>query len=186
MTPVTLQEYFAQCIRRLLVGLEGRQTALSDGLVATIEDLSPDELHGRPMEGANSIAWEAWHIVRTVDQSGAYALGSRDTVWARDGLAEKWDLPERRQGTGMPEDEAHALRLPEPEAFIGYIHDVADDMPGRIAALSGEELGEIVRLGDSKLRRAEFIGDILIAHSAGHLGQISMLRQLLGKPGVGL
>ncbi|MCH2523889.1 MAG: DinB family protein, partial [Dehalococcoidia bacterium] len=53
---VNLQNYLAKYTENLL-----KQTATA------IEDLNLEELHYRPDGPCNSIAFDAWHIIRTAD-----------------------------------------------------------------------------------------------------------------------
>ena len=90
-----------------------------------LRDLDEEELHCRPGENCNSIAFDAWHIARTADNLVHFAFEREKPVWLQQGLDEKWGLPKVDQGTGMAPEVAYALRFPEPSALIGYCNDVA-------------------------------------------------------------
>src|SRR3990172_12889316 len=81
---------------------------------AGVRDLTPDELHWVPPgTKANHIGFTLWHYVRTEENVVQFTLQDRKpTIWIAGGYHERWGLDRIAQGTGMPTEEAHALRLP--------------------------------------------------------------------------
>ena len=167
--------------REYLVHFVGR---LLDGIVQGIEDLSTEELHFRPHEDCNSIAFDAWHVLRTADNVVHFAFEREQPVWAQQGLAELWGLPDTAQGTGMEPEDAHALRFPGPDALAQYGRDVRSAVVGRIEAMSDEYLNAVTEVRPwGEISRKQAIGQTIIAHGNNHLGQIAIARTLAGKPG---
>lgn len=158
-----------------------------DGIVRAIEDLTREELHFRASQRSNSIGWEAWHVFRTADNLLHFVFDRERPLWLQQGLDEAWGLPRVEQGTGMDPDTAHALVFPAPSALAQYGRDVRDVVIPRIEAMSDADLQvrNLVRPW-GEVPRQEAIGQVLIAHGNGHLGQISTARELLGKNGAGI
>ncbi len=102
-------------------------------------------------------------------------------------LDEKWGLPKVDQGTGMDPEVAHALRFPEAERLAQYGRDVRDAVLSRVEAMSDEYLQTLNRVVPwGEITRLEAIGQTIISHGNGHLGQIDLARTMLGKPGLGI
>ena len=169
--------------REFLTHFVGR---LLDGIVEGIEDLSAEELHFRPHEDGNSIAFDAWHVMRTADNVIYFAFDREQPVWAQQGLAERWALPRTAQGTGTDPDEAHALQFPEADALAQYGRDVRRAVVERIEGMSDEYLDAVTEVRPwGEIPRKQAIGQTIIAHGNNHLGQIAIARMLVGKPGAG-
>lgn len=133
----------------------------------------------------NSIGWDVWHVVRTVDNIIHFVFEREQPVWLAGNYHEKWDLPKVDQGTGMNSEDAYALRFPEPGEFNGYTVAVANAVVPRISAMTDEYLRTFMRIrpwGD--VSRMEAIGHGLVGHGNGHLGRASYARVLFGKDGL--
>jgi hypothetical protein len=133
----------------------------------------------------NSIAFDIWHVVRTVDNIIHFVFEREQPVWLRDSFHEQWGLPKVDQGTGMDPDAAYTLPFPEPAEFDRYTKAVADAVVPRLAGMSMEYLAatQFIRpWGD--VPRMEAIGHGLIGHGNGHLGRASLARNLFGLKGL--
>jgi len=151
-----------------------------------VEGLSVEQLCDTFEGKTNSVGWDVWHIVRTVDNVIHFVFDRAQPVWLQGGFHEKWGLPKVDQGTGMADSDAYGLRFPEPGEFNRYTRAVADAVVSRIQGMSVEYLSEITTLrpwGD--VPRMEAIGQVLVAHGNGHLGRVSMARSLWGLEGLG-
>lgn len=172
---VTVPQFLAHYLGEALVG--------QAGLVAAIEGLDERELHFRPTEDGSSIGFDAWHVFRTVDNIIHFAFEREQPVWAQQGLAEAWGLPRNAQGTGMPAEEARALRFPAAALLAGYGRDVAAAVLPRIEVMTDEYLHATTRIQPfGEITRLVSIGTNMVAHANQHLGQINVCRTLLGKP----
>jgi hypothetical protein len=157
-----------------------------DGVLGAIEGLGDEQLHFRPAESSNSIGFEAWHVFRTADNIVHFVFHRERPIWVQQDLHEAWGLPRIEQGTGMDPEVAHAMRFPSTELLAGYGRDVRDAVVPRLEAMTDDELavrGEVRPWG--VISRQEAVGQTIIAHGNGHLGQISTARALLGLPGLG-
>ncbi len=153
----------------------------------SVEDLTVDELNHQPSERAHSIGFDIWHVVRTVDNVVFFVFDRQQPVWLTGEFDTHFGLPRVTQGTGMSDEEARALRFPEPSAFVGYIDAVRDAAVRRVRAMNDEELAQVTRVNPwGERSKAEHILQVLIAHGNGHVGRCSLARALLGKDDLGI
>jgi hypothetical protein len=150
-----------------------------------VDGLTADELCDTRGGITNSIGWDVWHVVRTVDNIVHFVFEREQPVWLSGAFHQAWGLPKVDQGTGMASDDAYALRFPPPAEFDRYTRAVAAAVVPRVAAMSDDYLRtfQLIRpWGD--VSRMEAIGHGLIGHGNGHLGRASYARVLLGKEGL--
>jgi len=150
-----------------------------------LSDLSEEQLYFRPGPHANHIAFMAWHWVRTEDNMVQFVLQRQQTVWLALQLDERWGLPRIAQGTGMPAEEAYALRLPSIGDFLDYARKVWACTERYLDALPSEGLGRIIKVNPfGEIPTLQAIGQTIIAHGNQHLGEIWLTRELQGLKGV--
>ena len=150
--------------------------------IAGIDGLSVEQLCDTQGARTNSIGWDVWHVVRTVDNIVHFVFEREQPVWLRDSFDERWELPRVDQGT----NDAYSLRFPEPAEFNRYTLAVRDAVVPRIRAMSNDYLGTVQTIrpwGD--VPRVEAMGHGLVGHGNGHLGRVSYERTLLGLKGLG-
>ena len=133
----------------------------------------------------NSIGWDIWHVVRTIDNIVHFVFEREQPVWLRQSFDQRWELPKVDQGTGQDPDDAYSLRFPAPEEFNRYTRAVSEAVVPRIAAMSMEYLAtpQFIRPW-GEIPRMEAIGHGLIGHGNGHLGRVSLSRTLYGLKGL--
>jgi DinB superfamily len=131
---------------------------------------------------ANTIAWVVWHVVRTEDNVVRFVVQNRrPPVWTDGGYAEKLGLPPIAQGTGMSTADAHALRINDVELFGTYMQKVwaSTDELFAIADPALFDKTVMVRpLGEMTILRA--LTQVCVSHSMTHVGEIELLRTLVG------
>ena len=150
-----------------------------DGL--TVEQLC--DTHGAI---TNSVGFDVWHVVRTVDNIIHFAFDREQPVWLRDGFHEKWGLPKVDQGTGMDPNDAYSMTFPAPEEFVLYTKAVRDAVVPKIANMSDAYLAEPQTIRPwGHIPRMETILHGLIGHGNGHLGRASFARTVFGIGGFG-
>lgn len=172
--PPTIAAQYAALVDRVLLYAE----RVVDGL--TIEELC-DTANGR----TNSIGWDTWHVVRTIDNIIHFVFEREQPVWVREAFFERWGLPKVDQGTGMDPNDAYSMTFPEPSTFNEYTRAVRGAVVPRIAGMSEAYLAEVQHIrpwGD--VPRMEAIGHGLIGHGNGHLGRASYARTLFGHGGL--
>lgn len=170
MAETTTGEHLSLLVGRLL-----------DNCSKCLVDLTHEQIHFRAGATSNSIAFEMWHVARTVDNVLFFAFDRDQPVWLRDGYEERWGLPKTAQGTGMLPEEAYVMRFPEPEALAGYIEAVKVGVLPRLEAATQEYLDTIAPIRPwGERSRAEHLWQVLVAHGNGHLGSVTMARAVLG------
>jgi hypothetical protein len=147
-----------------------------------IADLTPEQMHYRPNERGNHIAFIAWHYVRTEDNIVQFVLQNRKpTVWIEGGFDQRFGLPRTAQGTGMPAEEAARLRIPALDAWMTYQQAVWRATDRWLEAATEADLQrqvKIVPFGEIPVLTALRIP--ILNHGFMHLGQVQHLRTLQG------
>jgi hypothetical protein len=172
--PPTMPAQYAVLVDRVLV----YSSRAVGGL--TVEQLC--DTHGGV---TNSIGWDVWHVVRTIDNIIHFVFEREQPVWLQHGFDAKWGLPKVDQGTGQDPSDAYSLRFPEPAEFDTYTKAVQAAVVPRIAAMDDEYLSHLLFIRPwGEIPRMEAIGHGLIGHGNGHLGRASLARSLYGLPGL--
>lgn len=161
---------------------------MHDQYQRALGDLSDEQWHWLPNGKGNTVAFTAWHFVRTEDNIVRFILQNRrPTVWIEGGWPEKLALHPVAQGTGMPPADAQALRIPDTAAFMQYAHQVWASTDEWLASPDESDFATVVQvrpLGEMPKIRA--LGQVCLTHGFGHLGEIDHLRALIDKPGIGI
>ena len=150
-----------------------------------IKELTEEQLHWIPPNTkANHIGFTLWHYVRTEDNVLQFILQNRKpTVWISGGYFEKFGLDKIAQGTGMPTEDANALRLPPLDDWKAYqqaVWDATDSYLSSVDEAALEATVKVVPFGDIPAHRA--LSEVTLTHGHGHFGEICMLRVLQGLP----
>lgn len=133
----------------------------------------------------NSIGWDVWHVVRTIDNIIHFVFDREQPVWLQHNFHEQWGLPKVDQGTGQDPDDAYSMRFPPPEEFNTYTRAVLDAVVPRIATMTDAYLAEVQTIRPwGPIPRMEAILHGLIGHGNGHLGRASYARTLFGLEGL--
>lgn len=150
-----------------------------------VEGLTVEQLRDTRGGVTNSIGWDVWHVVRTIDNIIHFVFDREQPVWLQQGFHEQWGLPKVDQGTGQDPNDAYAMRFPAPVEFNRYTRAVLDAVVPRIAGMSDAYLAEVqVMRPWGPVPRMEAILHGLIGHGNGHLGRASYARTLLGLEGL--
>ena len=118
----TVQAQYAQLVGRVL-----------DYCKLAVADLTLEEFCDTQGRRTNSIAFDVWHVQRTIDNIIHFAFDRERPVWLVQGFDEAWGLPRVEQGTNMTPDEAYDLVFPGPEEFDRYTEALRDAVVPRIA-----------------------------------------------------
>jgi hypothetical protein len=172
---MTIVEFIAAELRRL-----------HTMLARATDDLTPEHWHAIPggHPAANHIAFEYWHYVRTEDNIVRFILQNRrPTVWMEGKWSERLALPPVTQGTGMTAADAQALRIGDLDAFKQYVADVyasTDEWLSNPDESTFATPVTVKPLGEMPAIRA--LGQVCMTHGFTHLGEIELIRTLLGLP----
>lgn len=170
----TLAEFLRQAVRNEHNMLD---EALKDLTFEQFHHISPDCT-------ANHIAFTIWHYVRTEDNVVQFILQNRKpTVWIEGGYHERFGLDKIAQGTGMPTEDAHAMRLPPVDEWMEYQQGVWAASDAYLSSIDDEGLEQVFRVvpfGELPARQA--LTTTVLTHGHAHLGEICVLRTLQGLP----
>ncbi|MDY6857645.1 MAG: DinB family protein [Thermodesulfobacteriota bacterium] len=157
---------------------------LHHNLTEAIEGLSDEELHFRPLDKGNHIAFIIWHYVRTEDTVLNFFLQKKPPVWNAEGWDKKFGMDPRIQGTGMTNEQAAGIRIHNLKEFSQYMENTFKTGEAYIDGLNDENLDQVHDmpvLGNRSLY--ETIGDTILQHGSNHLGEIWYLKGLQGLKG---
>jgi hypothetical protein len=157
---------------------------LHGNLMDAVKDLTDEQLHFRPLGKGNHLAFVFWHAVRTEDNVMNFMLQKKPSVWNAEGWDKRFGMAPRAQGTGMSAEQAAALRLPNLAEFLKYSDKVFKASEAYLETLKETELDRVEEfqfLG--KRSFGSVIGDVILTHGFGHLGEIWYVKGLLGLKG---
>jgi DinB superfamily len=166
-------EYFRSAMKKL-----------HDSYREAVSDLTPEQLHFRPLDRGNSIAFMLWHVVRTEDTVVNFAWQKKPPVWNAEAWDKKFGMDPKAQGTGMTAEQAAALRISDLGEFRKYMENVFKASEAFLDSASEkqwEEVKELTFLGKRDLY--QLIGGIVLQHGSGHLGEIWYVKGILGLKG---
>lgn len=141
-----------------------------------VTDVPDEEFAEQPAPGLNHPAWTLGHLIVTADYT-LQLLGARPT--APDGwgtLFNPGTVPDPNRGAYPSKGEL----MNAYEAGHGAVN----------AAAAAADPNQMARPNPSEGMRArfptlgDFVGYLLTTHEAGHLGQLSAWRRMMGKKGV--
>ncbi len=175
----------------LLEFIQAELTRLHAMLDTAVADLTPEQWYAIPAGNprTNTMAFEMWHYARTEDNIVRFIIqGRRPTVWMEGGWSQRLGLPPVAQGTGMPSEEAQALRIADLGAFQQYVQDVWASSRDYLSNPDTSVFDQPVLvkpLGEMPAIRA--LGQVCMTHGFTHLGELETYRTLLGlKPAIGI
>ena len=157
---------------------------LHGNLMDALKDLTDEQLHFRPLGKGNPIAFMLWHVVRTEDSVVNFFLQKKPPVWNAEGWDKKFGMDPRAQGTGMPPEQAAALRIPNLADFLKYTENVFKASEAFLETMKETELDRVEEfqfLG--KRSFGQVIGGVILNHGSGHLGEIWYVKGLQGLKG---
>ena len=157
---------------------------LHKGLLESIEDLNEEQLHYRPLNQGNHIAFIFWHCVRTEDTVLNFLVQNKKPVWNEEGWDTKFGMDPRAQGTGMTAEQAAAIKIQDKSEFLKYVENAFRSSEAYLDGLNDEDLDQVHELAVMGKRSLyEVVGGTILQHSANHLGEIYYVRGLQGLKG---
>jgi hypothetical protein len=151
-------------------------------------DLTYEQWHTVPQGMGNHIAFIAWHYMRTEDNIVNWIIQERrPTVWMEGQWAERLGLPAVVQGTGMPKEEAHALRIKDLDGFLEYTRQVRARTDAFLESWDPADYDTAITLKPlGQMTKLQALGQQGFPHGFSHLGEIAQVRTMLGVPGYGV
>lgn len=151
-----------------------------------ISDMTAEQWNFRAKEGGLSPFFSLWHYVRTEDNIVNFVVQGRNTVWLEGGYNEAFGLPRTSQGTGMTEDEAHAVQVADVERWAEYQKNVWQATDAYLASMSPEEF-EARRVTIKPVGEMSLWGGLYgmcLSHGYRHVGEIEFARGIIGLGGL--
>jgi uncharacterized damage-inducible protein DinB len=147
---------------------------------AAVEGLGPDDLHARPSDGTNSIAWLVWHLTRVQDDHIADAFGLNQ-VWLTQDFQKTFGLDLARHDTGYGHSPAKVakVRVDSGDLLTGYYDAVHEQTLQALRGLAAKDLERIV---DERWDPPVTLGVRLVSvlsDDLQHVGQAAYVRGLL-------
>lgn len=157
---------------------------LHSSLSQAIQGLTDEQIHFRPLDRGNHIAFIIWHCVRTEDTVINFFLQKKKPVWNAEGWDKKFGMDPRAQGTGMTAEEAAAIRIKDLSEFSKYMENTFKASEAYLDDLKEEELDRVYDLPVlGKRSPLQTIGGIILHHGSNHLGEIWYVKGLQGLKG---
>ena len=156
---------------------------------AATAPLTEEEMHWRPDDESNSIAFIIWHTARVEDRLiNVFARGVEE-VWARDGWSDKMSIPEGDHGVNYTLEQVAALPPITKEQLKDYFDAVREETLPYLQSLSDEDFDVVPEdrtpfpeiPASARYFSGRSVGGIfrqLIGEEDQHLGQVSFIRGL--------
>lgn len=158
--------------------------------------LANDQLRWQPEGSDNSITFATWHAYRAADDLCHGLVLGQPSVFMRGGWESRLPVKETGRspfGNGLTRAQIGQLDL-DPGALIDYAKAVGESINGWLSGASADELGREVVLpffatvypGYDKMSVAEAIMFFAIGHVSEHLGEVQLIKGMLGLQGAPL
>ena len=180
-----------------------RHNEAHNGMRWLIEQLSEQQMRGRPHEAVNSIAWLIWHVARAEDIALNRLATDGSQVFDDEGWAARLRVPDRHFGVDMSKAEVSALSEQVDLAALRAYWDavrkrtiqVIDTLDSATLSLVvspeyihklvfdegvGGSAGEFVQSVWNGLTRGNYLMYMGLTHTFVHLGEVETIRGLLG------
>jgi hypothetical protein len=161
-----------------------------------IEGLSDKQLHWQPEHHDSSINFALWHAYRACDELVHGMALQKPSVHASQGWADR--LPVAQTGftpfgNGMTREQIGAVWLDARE-IVEYARCVGVSIASGLEAMSDEDAAAEIALpfftnvypDVDRMSRIETIAFFAIGHTSEHLGEVQMLKGLMGLKGAPL
>lgn len=161
-----------------------------------VEGLSPQQLRWQPDSHDTSIIFALWHAYRAGDELVSGIVMGQPSVFASQRWAARLPVDKTGAtpfGNGLTRDGIAAIDLDVNEV-VAYARAVGDSQLAYLDQLSDEEAAAEVRLpfftgvyeGVDVMSKVECIAFFSIGHVSEHLGEVQMLKGMLGLKGAPL
>ena len=161
-----------------------------------VKGLSADQLHWQPEGHDTSIMFALWHAYRSTDDLVHGMVMGRPSIFATQSWAPRLPVAETGQtafGNGLNREQIGKIRLDVNEVN-SYAKAVGASINDYLDSLSEAQLAEEVSLpffagiyeGVDRLSRLETITFFAVGHVSEHLGEVQMVKGLLGMKGAPL
>ncbi len=113
-----------------------------------------------------------------------FLLQKKPPVWNAEGWDKKFGMDPKAQGTGMTDEQAASIRIPNLQDFLKYVGNVFQASEAYLEAVKEaglEPVQEYQYLG--KQSGYQVVGGVVLGHGSEHLGEIRYVKGLQGLKG---
>lgn len=161
-----------------------------------VRDLTPEQLRWQPDGHDTTIIFALWHAYRSCDELVHGVVMSRPSVFASGGWAARLPVAETGVtgfGNGLTREQIAAIDLGLDDV-LAYASAVGESINAYLASISDDEAAEMVALPFftgvypevDRMSRLETVAFFAIGHVSEHLGEVQMLKGMLGMRGAPL
>ena len=163
-----------------LVAIDSGLNEAFEKLKRALDGLSEDELHWRPSLESNTIDWMVWHMARVEDNWINVRLRNSESIWDRDGWAERTGVEEPTNGFGQTAEDIRATPAFDVPKIMDYYQAVREGTTKYFTdEMQESDLDiEITHPRYDPINYAWVLGHLL-CEEAEHLGQIEYLRGMM-------
>ena len=163
-----------------LIAIDAGLSECFEKLKRVLDGLTEDELSWRPTLESNTIDWLVWHMARAEDDWINARLRNTESIWVRDGLAERIGGDDTGSGFGQSADEIRTMPAFDVPLVMEYYEAVRKGTSEYFANEMRETdpLKAIPQSGNYSLTYGGVLGHML-CEEAEHLGQIEYLRGMM-------
>lgn len=160
------------------------------------EGLTPQQLRWQPDGHDTTILFATWHAYRAADELVHGLVMQRPSVFASQGWAER--LPVEKMGVspfgnGATREQVAAVDI-DVQPLLEYATAVGESIVGCAESMSDEDAAAEVALPFftgvypevDRMSRIEAIVFFAIGHTSEHLGEVQMLKGMMGLKGAPL
>ena len=167
-------------MKPFLVAIDSGLNEAFEKLKRALDGLSEDELHWRPALESNTIDWMVWHMARVEDNWVNVRMRESESIWDRDGWAERTRVDEPSNGFGLTGEAIRAMPAFDVPKVMEYYSAVREGTRNYFANEMQEEdlKKEITHPRYDPVSYAWILGHLL-CEEAEHLGQIEYLRGMM-------
>ena len=162
-------------------------------VVNLVGELNDEQIRWKPEGYGTSIGFHLWHLARESDYLKAAIMkyypaigaefGDGIEIWQKELLAQKWGFPlglHETVGTGLSDEAAASLPIPEKEELLDYLHrsydaieEFVERLDSKYPAFEGadEELRNQIEMIRLNLL-------VFLTHDCRHLGMMECLKGL--------
>ncbi|HZP56180.1 MAG TPA: DinB family protein [Dehalococcoidia bacterium] len=161
-----------------------------------VAGLTPDQLAWQPDKHDTSVQFAIWHAFRAGDDLLHGLVFKQPSVFASQGWADRLRAETTGMtpfGNGMTREQIGALRF-DIDALLAYGRAVGESVCGHVEHMSDEDSAAAVSLPFfaqayptmAQMSKAECIAFFAIGHICEHLGEVQMVKGLMGMRGAPL
>lgn len=161
-----------------------------------LRDLTPAQLRWQPEGHDTSIQFATWHTYRAADELVHGMVLGRPSVFLKDNWSARLPVTVTGAtpfGNGLTREQIGTLDF-DVDGLCAYAKAVGDSITLALGSMSADEAAAEIVLpffatvypGYDRMSKLEAITFFAVGHTAEHLGEVQMLRGMLGLKGAPL